>query len=619
MRIRSVGTAICLGLVLSLPLKGQPATGPTLSQGPIEVLGDGYVSSRSCQSCHPRNYASWYGSYHRTMTRIPTPENVLAPFKDTRLQLHGSTYRLDQRDREFWVTLPQSLAGAEATESRRRIVLMTGSHHAQVYWLASGNRRKIEILPFIYHLGQKRWMPEKASFLAPPTTTVSTRAGEWNVVCVKCHVTRGRPRIASADDMDSQAAEFGIACEACHGPAESHVRFHEQTHNPSGPDGLTEDQAILVHPGGLDHRRASQVCGQCHSSFALRSHELLMEWLNHGFRFQPGQDLTETRIIVNRRMDRSDPVVQRYLASNPRALDSMFWSDGMVRVAGREYNGLIDSPCFQRGTLSCLSCHQLHQQKNDPRPLEEWANDQLRNTALGNGACLQCHTTYADRIQQHTRHLPHSSGSQCYNCHMPFTSYGLLKAIRSHQIDSPTVEVSLATGRPNACNQCHLDRTLAWTAQHLQDWFGKPKPHLDPDEESIAAGVLWTLRGDAGQRALMAWSMGWDQARQTAGQDWLAPYLAQLLNDPYDAVRFIAHRSLRSLPGFGDFDYDFVGPEKDRAAAARRATNLWERNRDSQHGASRNAILMDSTEGLDQDSFRRLLKQRNEQPVTLAE
>ena len=337
--------------------------------------------------------------------------------------------------------------------------------------------------------------------------------------------------------MDSQAAEFGIACEACHGPAESHVRFHEQTHNPSGPDGLTEDQAILVHPGGLDHRRASQVCGQCHSSFALRSHELLMEWLNHGFRFQPGQDLTETRIIVNRRMDRSDPVVQRYLASNPRALDSMFWSDGMVRVAGREYNGLIDSPCFQRGTLSCLSCHQLHQQENDPRPLEEWANDQLRNTALGNGACLQCHTTYADRIQQHTRHLPHSSGSQCYNCHMPFTSYGLLKAIRSHQIDSPTVEVSLATGRPNACNQCHLDRTLAWTAQHLQDWFGKPKPHLDPDEESIAAGVLWTLRGDAGQRALMAWSMGWDQARQTAGQDWVGA-----LSGP------VAQRSLRRGP-----------------------------------------------------------------------
>ena len=47
---------------------------------------------------------------------------------------------------------------------------------------------------------------------------------------------------------------------------------------------------------------------------------------------------------------------------------------------------------------------------------------------------------------------------------MTATTYGLVKAIRSHLIDSPTVESSLTTGRPNACNLCHLDRTLDWTA-----------------------------------------------------------------------------------------------------------------------------------------------------------
>ena len=619
MRPLWIGTAIGFGLAAAWLPQGQPATQSTGSQGPIEVLGEGYVSSRSCQSCHPRNHASWYGSYHRTMTQIPTPENVLGPFQDTQLQLHGSTYRLERQGREFWVTLPASRAAGKNIESRRKIVLMTGSHHAQVYWLASGNRRKVEILPFIYHLGQKRWIPEKSSFLAPPTESVSTRSGEWNVVCVKCHVTRGRPRVASANDMDSQAAEFGIACEACHGPGESHIRFHGLFRSSSDPQKPGQDPATLVHPGRLDHRRASQVCGQCHSSFTLLSHDLLLDWLDRGFRFRPGQDLEETRIIVNRRVDRSNPTVQRYLASNPRALDSMFWSDGMVRVAGREYNGLIDSPCFQRGTMSCLSCHQLHQQENDPRPREEWANDQLRTTALGNGACLQCHPSFAHRIQQHTRHRRNSSGSQCYNCHMPYTTYGLLKAIRSHQIDSPTVDASLATGRPNACNQCHLDRTLAWTADHLQDWFGTPKPKLDPEEQSIAAAVLWTLRGDAGQRALMAWSMGWGPARQAAGQDWLAPYLAQLLEDPYDAVRFISHQSLRRLSGFGDFDYDFVGPEKERAAAAKRALALWQENRDRQQRSSDGALLMDSSGRLDRSSFRRLLKQRNEQAVTLAE
>src|SRR5947208_5654909 len=66
-----------------------------------------------------------------------------------------------------------------------------------------------------------------------------------------------------------------------------------------------------------------------------------------------------------------------------------------------------------------------------------------------------------------SHHLAASSGSQCYDCHMPHTTYGVLKAIRSHQVGSPRVADELATGRPNACNLCHLDKPLAWTAHQL--------------------------------------------------------------------------------------------------------------------------------------------------------
>ena len=38
--------------------------------------------------------------------------------------------------------------------------------------------------------------------------------------------------------------------------------------------------------------------------------------------------------------------MQALLADDPRFLRDSFWSDGMVRVSGREYNGLIESPCF---------------------------------------------------------------------------------------------------------------------------------------------------------------------------------------------------------------------------------------------------------------------------------
>jgi hypothetical protein len=44
--------------------------------------------------------------------------------------------------------------------------------------------------------------------------------------------------------------------------------------------------------------------------------------------------------------------------------------------------------------------------------------------------------------------------------------------------------------------------------------------------------------------------------------------LAPLLNDSYAAVRYIAGRSLRTLPGFADLKYDYVaeGPARSKAS-----------------------------------------------------
>jgi hypothetical protein len=180
------------------------------------------------------------------------------------------------------------------------------------------------------------------------------------------------------------------------------------------------------------------------------------------------------------------------------------------------------------------------------RSLDAWADDQLAANAGGNEACVSCHPTSTT----HAHHRADSPGSSCYNCHMPYTTYGLLKTIRSHQISSPSVQASLDTGRPNACNLCHLDKTLAWTADALSRWYATPAPALADDDRTVAASLMGLLRGDAGQRAIVAQSMGWAPAQQASGTGWLTPYLALLQKDSYDAVRYIASRSLRSLPPF---------------------------------------------------------------------
>lgn len=571
---------------------------------PIEVESDGYVSSRSCQACHPREYGSWYGSYHRTMTTVATPETMKAPFDGRVVEARGQRFRLEQRGDEYWVEMDDPARPGQAGVPRveRRVVQITGSHHFQFFWTATGESRKLSILPVCYRLvDEPRWMPLDGCCVGPPDTVQESETGRWNRVCNKCHATHAVPRVASQSEMDTHVAELGIACEACHGPGGEHAEENRDPRRRYASHLEDAVQGAIVNPAHLDRQRASQVCGQCHGITLFNTDADRVAWNERGFAFRPGQDILDTRHYK-------------------RDGEDKFWSDGMVRVSGREYNGLLETPCYVRGEMSCLSCHVMHPKADDPRPLQEWANDQLGVGMDGDRACTQCHEEYADpeTVAAHTHHAPTSPGSGCYDCHMPYTTYGLLKAIRSHEVDSPDVAATVATGRPNACNACHLDRTLEWSARHLEEWYGIRAPELDEDQRTIAAVVLWALAGDAGQRALAAWYMGWTPARQISGSEWLTPYLALLMNDDYHAVRYISARSMREqrqeVQGYDPFD-----EPDERYAATLRVFEAW-----SQRGATGSRpeaphLLIGPDGTLDMDTFNRLLGGRDQRRVTLNE
>jgi hypothetical protein len=610
------------------PLDGETA----VTNRPIQAPTGNYVGSAACRSCHPHQHGTWYDSYHRTMTQVATEKSVLGDFENVRLQGNGLSVKLFRQGKQFIVEMHvQHLKTTFVTP----VVMTTGSHNRQAYWLATGEHsRALTILPYMFLLEEQKWIPRHSGYINPrcleeypELAVLKADNRRWENACIRCHTTHGR-RDAEADKAGptagvsgTQAVEFGISCEACHGPGAEHVRVNS---NPlrryerrlaGGPD------ASIVNPARLPHDRSSEVCGQCHSVVMNRSHEAHQEWLRNGNTYRPGQDLSADRLnfIIRGRSDlmpAERPPEWRIPVEN-----GAFWSDGMIRASGREYNGLLDSPCFQRGQMSCLSCHRMHQASDDPRKRHEWADDQLGSGMEGNAACVQCHEkfTSGDQLTRHTHHAADSPGSNCYNCHMPFTTYGILKAIRSHQISSPSVQQSLQTGRPNACNQCHQDKTLAWTADLLARRHQIPKPKLSEDERRIAATALWALRGDAAQRALMAWSYGWADARAASGSHWQVPYLAQLLEDRYDAVRIIAHRSLRSFPGFRDVTYDPVGPVGQRASARRRVREIWASARQSSKRPFAPAILIDEKGQVLESEFDRLWGQRDDRAMTINE
>src|SRR4029079_9096082 len=84
-------------------------------------------------------------SYHRSMTEAASPSSVRAPWQGTLRDEQGRPYRLFRREDEFWVELPdphqlatsvrQGRPDADVSLTERRVLMTTGSHHYQAYWL----------------------------------------------------------------------------------------------------------------------------------------------------------------------------------------------------------------------------------------------------------------------------------------------------------------------------------------------------------------------------------------------------------------------------------------------------------------------------------------------------
>ena len=582
---------------------------------PYRRADNEYAGSASCKKCHTNEHKSWHNSYHRSMTQIMSPESVKAAFNGQSLVFEGESFTMHKRGEEYWTTIESidairnSPNGKDPNAIDVRMGMVTGSDHMQVFWLP-GMMGNLQIgFPFAWLIEDKRWAPRNSLFIRDPYTVISKE--NWNMNCIRCHTTGPKPKPnKEAQRFESQVADLGISCEACHGPGQKHV--DRQISLAALPDkdrrhALASEPLSIIQPEDLDHNRSTQVCGSCHG---MKWFDKSENWTEEGFTYRPGDDLAKTTPIIQPSKANEQKWLKPVLAKNPEILDDFFWKDGKIRVTGREYNGLLESPCHQRGTMSCVSCHSMH--KSDP-------NDQLASGMRTNKACLQCHKEMSDDVSAHTLHPVNSAGSNCYNCHMPHTSYGLLKAIRSHTIETPNVETTLETGRPNACNLCHLDKTLDWTAEHLAKRTKKTKTIVPDIHKTTAASAVWLLNGDAGQRAIAAWHMGWEPALIASGTGWQSPMLADSLNDPYSAVRYIANKALLKQPGFDSFKFDFVADEIERLEKQKKAMGIWLNSEKSNYPTPSENILLNNQGLRQQMRIQDLINNRNNKSMRLRE
>ncbi len=87
--------------------------------------------------------------------------------------------------------------------------------------------------------------------------------------------------------------------------------------------------------------------------------------------------------------------------------------------------------------------------------------------------------------------------------------------------------------------------------------------------------------------------------------------------DPYSVTRQVAYRSIVTLPGFQDLEYDYIASLPEREQKATEAMERWlEAGGPQRVGAH---LLIDEDSRIDIEVWVRLLAERDQRPLTIIE
>jgi predicted CXXCH cytochrome family protein len=519
---------------------------------PRDLHAVAYSGAASCTRCHADHAESFGRTFHRTMTREARGASVRAPFAGEQPSYFGVPARMDRRPDG---TPTMSFGGGDVPQQSYDIVLTVGSRRYQQYIGKRGD--ELVRLPWAYHLEEQRWFHMNGAFLtADPELdehAPSIRAADynrhltrWNDNCIFCHNVSPSPGL-TAGVFHSSVEEYGVACEACHGPGAAHTRANR---DPSRRYRLhlsdTADPTI-VNPGRLSQERSLDLCGRCHGQ---RITDEVARFLRQGDPFVPGDDLSLYSAPLWR--DTS-------LNGEVGGFAARFWSDGTPRLTAYEYQGALLSPCTAGGAMTCLSCHDMH--AGDPR-------GQLRAELDRDQLCTQCHSALAGSAAR-ARHSQHgATDASCVDCHMPPIVYGVLTSHPSHRIEVPAPDDNARRERPDACTLCHLERSRSWAIDARRRlWPGDSAPVHAPvveDSGSFSQAELQLLAADPVTRALTAERFAYGGASTRVN----ALLLDVMEHDRYPGVRHLAQRSLlHRFPALDDGCYQPEGTLKEREAA----------------------------------------------------
>lgn len=442
-----------------------------------------YVGSAGCQRCHEEAFAAWKSALHLQMTKPVAEARILGDFSPgTRLFQNGRRYAFDQKDGRYFISVSHGGRPAEKFEVHYTL----GAYRYQGY-LSRLPDGRIYVLPVFWHAPSRRWLDWRE--ITPVPDTDHDLRQIWNVTCFNCHATNLRKGF----DIGSKAyrtewTEMGIGCEACHGPGAAHDDLTRAWERDPGSKPAYDNRKTnhdlsgtlkIFAPRAADRRQVFDTCAYCHGNKT-----------NVFVGFVPGAPYGDFALP--------------FLASDVPAADDPqgdYWPDGRPSRFNRP-QALMLSGCFTKSDITCTSCHVAHGSKNAFALKVPIARSDL--------LCLQCHQTVGQRTAgeptaialggpdatRHTRHQPGSAGSRCVHCHMGSVNWRLLMRRRDHTFKPPVPEMTARLGVPNACTECHDDRTPEWAAAKMDEWYGDGERRAA--ELRVAETFTAAANGDSG-------------------------------------------------------------------------------------------------------------------------
>ncbi|RST85105.1 hypothetical protein EJC49_17425, partial [Aquibium carbonis] len=282
----------------------------------------------------------------------------------------------------------------------------------------------------------------------------------WEARCAECHATGySRTYSAATNSYAPKMAEIGVGCEACHGLGAAHVAQARGGGQREITPGLTA-RGLTVDVAASQQAEVMQ-CLTCHSR---------REAMQDGNPL-PGTDYHDAFSIALLRQ-------------------GLYHPDGSILDEVFEGGSFLQSKMHARG-VRCSTCHEPHS---------------ATLKAEGNAVCTQCHSPGGNSEfpslmlkvydgPEHHFHVEGGAGAQCVSCHMIERTYMGIDTRRDHSFRVPRPDLA-PTGSPNACTDCHADRSAEWAVEELARRF-PASSHRGPHHATTFAAARRSPQGQA--------------------------------------------------------------------------------------------------------------------------